>query len=574
MKWTLLFVVIATIARIAWVNALPTQTYFAKYEYFADRAIAGHLDADRLPDLSPGYLWFVVALRALGASVKAIRALQIALLSVAALALGAVARRLYGDVAALATLVIVFANQAALVNATDLEPETVILLLNSVALWLLVRQWPLTAGVALGFSIVCRPVGLLIAIVLIAWQRRDALRIVAGAAIPIAIILGLNLARTGRIIMDPGTVFYEGMNPLATGHEGVQPRIVKNLEKTVDGPDTLHVVYRQIAARAGHPQSNAYWMGKAFAFMRYEPAAAAALMGRKLRFAIAGYDAYDVPSMELNRRMLSTVPIWISFALLVPLAVAGARREHAMLVFYAAAAALPLVVFFVTARHRNPLLVPLSLLGGCAVAWLIERRKIAILAVVIASAFVLSLRHPAEEEDQALWTATFATNDLMRAYQQSKDDVLLAAAATWLPESVPAAPPELVSAAAQKALTMDNDRSRRFSIAIALQQSGADAEAERLLRDLQAEGFRPYRRSRGVSSVSYYLARALLHQHRRVEAVPLAAQARREAPGDADVLALSVALGERQFMNELDALHDPFTRDLALASASRLASAQ
>src|SRR5205807_3583246 len=62
MKWTIFAVAVLTIARIAWVNALPQQTYFAKYQYFADRAIAGHLDKDRLPDLSPGYLWFVVAL--------------------------------------------------------------------------------------------------------------------------------------------------------------------------------------------------------------------------------------------------------------------------------------------------------------------------------------------------------------------------------------------------------------------------------------------------------------------------------------------------------------------------------
>ena len=563
MKWALLFVALATVARIVWVNALPTQTYFAKYEYFADHALAGHLDASRLPDLSPGYLWFVVALRALGASVKVIRALQIALLSVAALALGAVARRLWGDVAALATLVLVFANQAALVNASDLEPEAVILLLNSAALWLLVRRRPLAAGIALGLSVVCRPVGLLIAVVLLVWQRRDALRIIAGAALPIVLVLGINFVKTGKvIIMDPGTVFYEGMNPLATGHEGVPPRIVKNLEATVEGPDTLHVVYRQIAARAGHPRSNAYWMGKALAFMRYEPAAAAALIGRKLRFAIAGYDAYDVPSMELNRRQLGAVPLWISFALLVPLAVAGMRRENAMLIFYALAAAVPLVVFFVTARHRNPLLVPLALLGGYAVAWLIERRRIAVIAVVVVAAVILSLRHPAEEEDEALWTATFATNDLMRAGQ-------IAAATTWLPESVPPAPPALVRAAALQALKVDDSPSRRFSIAIALAQSGADAEAERVLRDLQSEGFRPYRRSRGVSSVSYYLARALLHQHRRAEALPLVAQARREAPGDADVLALSVALGETQFAAELDALHDPFTRDRALAANRR-----
>jgi hypothetical protein len=566
MKWAIVFVVLATIARIVWVNALPAQTYFDKYEYFADRALAGHLDASRLPDLSPGYLWFIVALRALGASVKVIRALQIALLSVTALALAAVARRFWGDAAALATLVLVFANQAALVNATDLEPEALILLLNGAALWLLVRRWPLAAGVALGLSVVCRPVGLLIAIVLIVWQRRDALRIAAGAAVPIAIVLGINLAETGKvIIMDPGTVFYEGMNPLAVGHEGVPPRIVKNLEPTVEGPDTLHVIYRRIAARAGHPQSNAYWTGKALAFLRYEPLAAAALVGRKLRFAIAGYDAYDVPSMELNRRMLSRAPLWISFALLVPLAVGSMRRENAMLVVYALAAALPLVVFFVTARHRNPLLVPLSLLGGYAVASLMERRRVLVGIVVVIAAVILSLRHPAEVEDEALWTANFATEALMRTGQ-------IAAAATWLPESVPSAPPAQVRAVALQALKLDDSPSRRFSIAIALEQSGADAEAERLLRDLQAEGFRPYRRSRGVSSISYYLACALLHQHRRAEAMPLAAQARLEAPGDADVLALSIALGERQFLRELDALHDPITRDLALARASRLSA--
>jgi hypothetical protein len=121
-------------------------------------------------------------------------------------------------------------------------------------------------------------------------------------------------------------------------------------------------------------------------------------------------------------------------------------------------------------------------------------------------------------------------------------------------------------------LRVDDSPSRRFSIAIALQQSGADAQAEQLLRDLQAEGFHPYRRSRGVSSVSYYLACTLLHQHRRAEAMPLIAQARGEAPGDADVLALSVALGERDFLRELDALCDPFTRDVALARAARLTS--
>ena len=524
--------------------------------------IAGHLDKDRLPDLSPGYLWFVAPLRALGASVKTIRALQIALLSLAALALGAVARKICGDVAALAAIVLALANQAALVNATDLEPETLILLLNALTLWLLFRDKPLLAGMAIGSSIICRPVSVLIAAVLVVWFRRDARRFIAGAAIPIAIILGVNFAQTGNpVIMDPGNAFYEGMNPQA-GMSGVSPRIVKDLESVLGGLDSMHVAYRLVAARAGAARQNVYWTGKALAFMRYEPAAAAALIGRKLRAAVSGYDNYDVPSMELNRRQLARVAVWISFALLIPLAAAGMRRETKWLAWCAVTAALPLVVFFTTARHRDPLLVPLVILGGCGVAALIERRRIALAALVIAAALVLSLHHPAQEEDEFLWTATFATNELLSAGQ-------VAAATTWLPENVPTAPPAQVHAAALQALRLDDSPSRRFSIAIALEHCGANSEAERLLRDLQAEGFHPFRRSRGVSSVSYYRARALLAQNRRAEAMPLVAQARREAPGDADVLALSVDLGERQFAQELDALHDPFTRNRALATNRR-----
>src|SRR5262249_49788083 len=143
----------------------------------------------------------------------------------------------------------------------------------------------------------------------------------------------------------------------------------------------------------------------------------------------------------------------------------------------------------------------------------------------------------------------------------------LAAAATWLPESVPPPPPDMLRAAALQELAHADDRSRRFSLAIALEQSGAPQEAERVLRDLQSEGFQPYRRSRAVSSPSYYLARALLAKSRRAEAAALMALARREAPGDPDVLALSVALGEREFARELNALHDPLTVGRALRMA-------
>ncbi|MFZ2490361.1 MAG: hypothetical protein WA208_02655, partial [Thermoanaerobaculia bacterium] len=44
-------------------------------------------------------------------------------------------------------------------------------------------------------------------------------------------------------------------------------------------------------------------------------------------------------------------------------------------------------------------------------------------------------------------------------------------------------------------------------------------------------------------------------------------RAQREAPGDPDILALSMLLGHRDAARALDAIHDPFTRDFALARA-------
>lgn len=81
--------------------------------------------------------------------------------------------------------------------------------------------------------------------------------------------------------------------------------------------------------------------------------------------------------------------------------------------------------------------------------------------------------------------------------------------------------------------------------------------------------YHPFRRTRGVSSVAYYRARDSLQLGQMKEAHEHLAHARHEAPGDADVLALSALLErDARFLAELDRLHDPFTRDWALARAA------
>ncbi len=580
-------IALATVFRVLLIDSLD-RTYFAKYIEFADALRNGTIVRDRIPDLSPGYLWFIALLRGLGVGVHAIRTLQIVLLSGVALVTAAIAYRLSGTLAAVFAAVLVMANKAALVNATDIEPETLLLFFNVIGLVLVSAQGaaPLfLSGLAFGIAATLRPVALLGAAALLVWlvvQRRRAAGLFAiGALFPVFAFLLVNRAMTGSmLLMDPGTVFYEGMNPNATGYAGVTPRIVKDIEPTVPGSDTMHVAYRIVAARAlRHPlsreEANRYWSQKARAFVTKYPVRAMGLVARKARLLVSSHDAYDLPGMVLKDRALRGV--WISWSLLVPLALGSAvfrKRGVAPIAIYAVAAAIAPVVFFVTARHRNPLLIAVAVLGGVAIAeWpvLLRRdrtRGVAVAAFVIAAAAVLSIPGDLQREDDYLWTATLEVSRLMAA----GDGV---AAATWLPESVPPVPPNLLRPAAMRALHGPASPARSFSIAGALLQAGDAATADQILRRLQSIRYTPFRRTRGVSSVAYYRARAALQLRNRLQARHHIAEARAEAPGDADVLALSAFLErDMRYLAPLDRIHDPFTRDWALARAAHAVGAE
>jgi len=138
----------ATLAALAFavleiqrVNGLEDQGHFDKYLDFARRAAAGSLDAARLPDFSPGYAWLVALLHGwCGLDVLALRALQIALVPLAALAVAVAAERVGGAAAACVAAVCVAGSRAALLNATELEPESWILFFGAIGLVPMMRE--------------------------------------------------------------------------------------------------------------------------------------------------------------------------------------------------------------------------------------------------------------------------------------------------------------------------------------------------------------------------------------------------------------------------------------------------
>jgi hypothetical protein len=512
----LLALIVITALRIAWIDALPDQGYFAKYTIFADRILAGQIPRDRLADLSPGYLWLVTGLRALGLGFHAMRTLQIALVSLAALCAAMAARR-WGWVAMGGAAAFVLGSRGALVCATELEPETLILLFNAAALAALLGHGrPALAGLRLGFSAICRPVGLLFAAVLAGIER--SWRLIAAAAVPVVAMILINVVLTGEaVLMDPGTVFYEGMNPSAAGYEGVQPRLVNDLERTTNEPDYLHVAYRLVASRSeGRPltraESNRFWTGKALAFAGAYPGAALRLVLRKAGFALQSHEAYDLATMARKDAQLARIPIFVPFGVLVALAGAAVLfrvRGIAPLVGFALAGFAVLIAFYVTARQRNAILPAMAILAAIGLAEIVKRRHVAAAIAVLVVAILLSIDGRWQRDDRAGWSGL-------------RDD---------------------------------------FDRALALQAEGKWEDSDRILAGL-AEA--PNRENRAVPSIAYYRARAAAHLGR--DPRPFLERAEKEAPGNEHVLAVEARGGDEGARRRLEAIHDKTTTQRVLAT--------
>ena len=515
-----LVLVILTAARIVLVDRLAERGWLLTYVDLADRILAG--ESPQAADVSPVYLGFMIVARFLGANAETIRALQIAMLTLAALFCALAAKRLGGWIAAIATATLILGNRAALIVCSDLDPKALLFLLTSAAVWSLMRGWNVLAGVLFGIAAAAHPYGYVLLLIAIVWSR--SWKLAAAAAIPIIAVIALSPVETHS-----GTQFYEGNHALATGCAGVTPRVVSELQAQQRWPSP-DPAYRLIAERAGgNPKS--YWRDKAFAFVREHPLAAMRRFATKALLTIHHFDVYEIVTAQHRNAQLArypAIPFGVAFVLALLGRRAEARRSTGLLALMSLALIVLLTIFVVSARQRNILLIPLSILGGIGVANFvalararIEHALLAFGAVLIAATLLGIQTAPMREYEYVWRTALRLPVD---------------------PESPP----------------------RLFDQAILLERAGRWREADVLLSSLA--DYQPMRQSAAVSSVAYYRARAAIVMGRPSEA--FVDRAYLEAPGDPHVLALRAAASmDHQAARELDALHDPFTRDQALRHA-------
>ncbi|MBN1885434.1 MAG: glycosyltransferase family 39 protein [Candidatus Krumholzibacteriota bacterium] len=395
----------------------------------------GELPATRLMQ-APLYPWFVsIVYRIFGPSPTAVRVVQ-AILGTASVGFTVtIARRLLGSSAAGILAGLLMACYLPLVFYEGvLVPATLVVFLNLLFVLLLTtesgpppRVRLLAAGLVLGFSVVAKPVALLLlpfALLHLRFggggpgnvnarseaPRRPGRGLSARAAVFAAgLVFGAsplairNLAVTGDFIpltTGGGINFYIGNNAGANGFYAVPDWDGRSLGATPG--EQCERMYEVAAAVTGRPVSHAemsnFWRDRGLDWARGNPGAWAALAWQKTLFFWNRYERANVESIAFHRRfpgiVAARLPGW---GVAAPLAILGifltAGRWRRLWLLYGLVGAYfaAAVIFYVLARYRLPAVPALAAFAGAAVTELLrmirDRRRAEF--VLMIAAFVL-----------------------------------------------------------------------------------------------------------------------------------------------------------------------------------------
>jgi 4-amino-4-deoxy-L-arabinose transferase-like glycosyltransferase len=260
----------------------------------------------------------------------------------------------------------------------------------------------LLAGLVLGLSIIARPNVVLFVPALFLWiwwsggpdrSRFYRQTILIGLMIVLVILpVALHNLRAGdgRVLISSqaGINFYIGNEHRADGKTAAPPGGVTYEDSRKDNvwAASERIAQQEKGRQLKPSEVSAYWFARAFEEIGRAPLRWAGLMIRKVYFLINGHEIESNVSIytyrewsPLLRLLVWKGPISFPFGLLLPLALAGlwlSRRDwrkHLLIYLFLATYALSVVLFFVNARFRMPLVPLLIIYAAWAAVWLIRQ---------------------------------------------------------------------------------------------------------------------------------------------------------------------------------------------------------
>lgn len=602
----------ATLIHVVVLWVFPGTGVFAKYTLAAEQLLNGDLPTERLVDFSPLYLELCVVLQRFVPSVYPIlQGLQILAVALASTFLYlTLKQRLSNRLAVIGALALAL-DRHTLVYARIFEPEVCLLFLLCGFLLFVDRtrvSEAMAAGLFAALAVATRPTFLPVFLIVPAlwWLERSSwpslwrrgLAFLLPLFVTLAFLARRAESATGDFrtpVMNPGTVFFEGNNPLSHGTSAVYPPLTRRLlgyDSTT--PDSGHVYYRTVARVDSQEelsirQVNAYWSSRAWRFLRRQPRHAVDLWLGKLTRAFHSYRWHDISSAwELDDALwLPTVPFAVTAVLALLGCLLNVRSWRRSLLFYLLVASqlMVMLVFYVSARQRLAMLPALLFFALVAVERMAQatrpKRLVLTLAGVVLAVPLMLPNDLIRDETYRRRGRTEVGFLLQQIRQSSQTQPLafhaervveaMAASPWWLDVMRPAYVPQEEASLESRTADALAKRLERlpssatlpalFDLAVVELEAGRVEAARRRLEELVAAGVVVYRGPDEASLPRFYLARASAAQGHREEAVRFLEEALAEAPGDPFVLADLVALTDdvvylealRAYYSDLDA---------------------
>jgi tetratricopeptide (TPR) repeat protein len=358
------------------------------YDKWAVRLAAGDWIGSDVFYQAPLYPYFLGVVYAIfGRDLLVVRILQALIGSASCVLLGLACARLFSKRAGMIAGLALALWAPAIFFDSLLQKAVLDMFFICLALWLIsgirdqgsgIGAW-VSLGAAMAALALTRENGLLLIGVIAAWalvlrQRQGLFGFALGLAIVFTPVVIRNYSIDGGFYLTTsqfGSNFYIGNNPNADGtYASIRfGRGAPEFERL----DAKEVAEESVGRALSPSEVSGFWAGRAFDYIRSQPVSWLKLTGRKILLLFNHTEMLDTEAQESYAEFSMPLKMlgWFThFGILIPLAIAGMiaawpdRRRLSIFYALALAYAASVVMFFVFARYRYPLVPFLSLFAA------------------------------------------------------------------------------------------------------------------------------------------------------------------------------------------------------------------
>ncbi len=374
------------------------QRLFLKYPLNALKFFSKVEPSERFLDFSPLYLFLNGVLASIyKESYIIIPYLQIILGIISLYIFFKVAKVRVSPLSAYIATVLLSLYPSYLLYLNCLEPEALIFSFLLIGMsFLLSEKNPLLTGIFFSLSFLLRPSLLPFSIIIALFIKKNKIYYLIPLIISILLLFFFSFWATNTptlTFMSPGTVFYEGNNPLSTGIASTYPKSIKIWEGEFSGKeaDFAHALYRKVAEyergkKLSLFQNHFFWFKKSLNYIISYPFVWFKHFLKKIWLYLSSYEAHDIFSLIIIYNKLGLFKL-ISFgifsALIFSALIFKIKKIPFIIIFSFLFNLIVLSLFYFSSRQRITLLPFTLFLVLYGVETLKENKKIIFLFLAI-----------------------------------------------------------------------------------------------------------------------------------------------------------------------------------------------